>query len=170
MGKQAILFHHLRTPVPYKPALALQQRIHELQLTRRREGKHHPDVLLLLQHRPVYTGGRRQHVDELGAEQARLQRLGADWIPTARGGETTYHGPGQIVAYPLFDLGRMSVSVIHNHVYPRSDLNARPTVVCSRLYMLSATSHEIVSCRARHCNTISLVWAGMGVCTSRQCY
>lgn len=107
-----ILYHYLSPPIPYAPGLALQQRIHDIQLARRREAKHHPDVLLLLQHRPVYTGGRRQKEDELASEQARLQKLGADWIATARGGQTTFHGPGQIVAYPLFDLGRMNVRTL----------------------------------------------------------
>jgi lipoyl(octanoyl) transferase 2 len=121
-----ILYHYLPTPVPYKPALELQERLHQLQLATRRRQSHsplneegnktHPDILLLLQHRPVYTGGRRQQqwTDELELEQKRLQHLGADWVPTARGGETTFHGPGQIVAYPLFDLGRMSV---RRHVF-----------------------------------------------------
>jgi len=64
-----------------------------------------------LEHRPVYTAGRRQLAGELANERHRLQQLGADWIATSRGGETTFHGPGQIVGYPLLDLKRMSLSV-----------------------------------------------------------
>lgn len=112
-ARAPVIYHYLSMPVPYQPALTLQQKIHELQLAERREGssQEHPDILVLLQHRPVYTGGRRQHVQEMLADQERLQKLGSDWIPTSRGGETTFHGPGQIVAYPLFDIGRMSLSI-----------------------------------------------------------
>ncbi|KAG8904215.1 hypothetical protein FRB99_002079 [Tulasnella sp. 403] len=107
-----ILYHVFKTPLPYRPTLALQHSIHQLQLRRRKESPaSHPDVLLLLQHRPTYTGGRRQNAEDLSAEEARLKGLGADWVPTDRGGETTFHGPGQIVGYPLLDLGRMSMSI-----------------------------------------------------------
>ncbi|KAM0790840.1 hypothetical protein ACM66B_004684 [Microbotryomycetes sp. NB124-2] len=64
------------------------------------------DVLLLLQHTPVYTAGRREK-DPLVAQQEaeRLGKLGADYVSTMRGGQTTYHGPGQLVGYSLMDLG-----------------------------------------------------------------
>jgi lipoyl(octanoyl) transferase len=105
-----ILLHYFPTPTPYPPTLELQEYIHQYQLSRRRLGYEAPNILLLLQHRPVYTAGRRQSVGELAEEMARLRQMGADWVRTARGGETTYHGPGQIVAYPLFDLAQFSVS------------------------------------------------------------
>jgi lipoyl(octanoyl) transferase len=57
----------------------------------------------------VYTAGRRQDAVELEEERVRLVKSGADWVATQRGGETTFHGPGQIVGYPLFDLTRMGV-------------------------------------------------------------
>jgi len=109
MSKQ-VLWHLFSKPVPYEAALRFQENIHQLQLSRRRSAQSCPDILLLLEHRPVYTTGRRQLADELANERLRLQGLGADWIPTSRGGETTFHGPGQIVGYPLLDLRRMSVS------------------------------------------------------------
>ncbi|OCH86679.1 chloroplast lipoate protein ligase [Obba rivulosa] len=108
MAPNGIFYHYFRLPLPYARTLALQEQIHALQLLRRRESGDHKDVLLLLQHRPVYTAGRRQRLDlpEVQAEAARLRELGADFVATQRGGETTYHGPGQIVGYPLIDLGR----------------------------------------------------------------
>ncbi|KDQ17464.1 hypothetical protein BOTBODRAFT_53073 [Botryobasidium botryosum FD-172 SS1] len=103
-----ILYHVSTLPLRYQPTLLLQNQIHALQLARRRVSADYPDVLLLLQHRPVFTAGRRQN-DTL-AEEERLRKLGADWVSTSRGGQTTYHGPGQIVGYPMFDIGRMGLS------------------------------------------------------------
>ncbi|KAG9045235.1 hypothetical protein FS837_006773 [Tulasnella sp. UAMH 9824] len=111
MSLPPILYKVFKTPLPYKQTLALQHQIHQLQLSRRKSGADYPDVLLLLQHRPTYTGGRRQNAQDLSAEESRLTGIGADWVPTDRGGETTFHGPGQIVGYPLLDLGRMKMPV-----------------------------------------------------------
>ena len=117
-----ILYHIFKRPLPYLPTLVLQEFIHAFQL--RLSGRlntnpadvdtppnatTYPDILLLLEHRPVYTAGRRQNEDDLRDEKTRLEKYGADWVATQRGGETTYHGTGQIVAYPLFDLERMGV-------------------------------------------------------------
>lgn len=107
MSLPPILYHYFRLPLPYARTLALQEHIHQTQLLRRRSGQHQ-DYLLLLQHRPVYTAGRRQLLTspEVEAEATRLTHIGADFVATKRGGQTTYHGPGQIVGYPLLDLGR----------------------------------------------------------------
>ncbi|KAI0809209.1 chloroplast lipoate protein ligase [Irpex lacteus] len=112
MSLPPILYQYFRTPLPYRQTLALQERLHELQLRLRRENKHR-DILLLLEHRPVYTLGRRQdeHDPETVAESTALQRIGADVVATKRGGQITYHGPGQIVGYPLLDLGRTSPAI-----------------------------------------------------------
>lgn len=119
MSLRPILYHIFPKPLPYLPALNLQERIHAVQALSRQSQpdptqtslahSKHPDVLLLLEHRPVYTAGRRQDAKELEDERDRLVRSGADWVATQRGGETTFHGPGQIVGYPLFDLTRMGV-------------------------------------------------------------
>lgn len=100
-----ILYHAFSRPLPYTPTWNLQERIHQLQLLLRRSSAH-PDVLLLLEHRPTYTAGRRQTEPDIYDERLRLQNLGADFISATRGGQLTYHGPGQIVGYPLLDLSR----------------------------------------------------------------
>lgn len=107
MSLPPLLYHLFRTPLPYAKTLALQERIHALQLALRRS-QAHQDILLLLEHRPVYTTGRRQlsSSPEVLAEEQRLTRIGADFVTTQRGGQITYHGPGQIIGYPLMDLGR----------------------------------------------------------------
>ncbi|GAA5842053.1 hypothetical protein JCM9279_002769 [Rhodotorula babjevae] len=71
----------------------------------------HTDLLLLLQHTPVYTAGRREKdPSQLEAEGARLRAVGADYVHAMRGGQTTYHGPGQLVGYSLMDLGAAQLS------------------------------------------------------------
>ena len=105
-----ILYHYFRHPLPYAQTLALQETIHNLQLLQRQTGTH-KDILLLLQHRPVYTAGRRLTEPSIHDERVRLTRLGADFVTSNRGGELTYHGPGQIVGYPLIDLSRYSPSM-----------------------------------------------------------
>jgi len=106
----SILYHHFKIPLPYAPTLALQEKLHELQLVQRRTDSH-KDILLLLQHRPVYTAGRRQTASEVHDERIRLTNMGADFIVTTRGGQLTYHGPGQLVGYPLLDLSRTTPTI-----------------------------------------------------------
>ncbi len=86
---------HLGT-VEYREALALQDRVRAA-----RQRDEVPDVMLLLEHWPVYTRGRRSAPGELpmGEEWYRMQ--GIDVIETDRGGKVTYHGPGQLVGYPI---------------------------------------------------------------------
>jgi len=102
-----IYYHFFARPLPYIPTWTLQDRIHNLQLQLRRQSAH-PDILLLLQHRPTYTAGRRQAEPSIQDDRLRLQNLGADFVSATRGGQLTYHGPGQVVGYPLIDLSRYS--------------------------------------------------------------
>ncbi|KAG6891090.1 hypothetical protein C0995_014180 [Termitomyces sp. Mi166 len=107
MSLSPVIYHYFCQPLPYVQTLALQEKIHQIQLSRRKT-KSHKDVLLLLQHRPVYTAGRRQTEESLRDERIRSTNMGADFVTATRGGELTYHGPGQIVGYPLMDLSRYS--------------------------------------------------------------
>jgi lipoyl(octanoyl) transferase len=97
--------------VPYEEARELQRR-----LEARRQRDEIPDVLLLLEHPPVYTRGRRSQPEELpmGAEWYEAQ--GIEVRDTDRGGLVTYHGPGQLVAYPIVHLGAYGDDV---HAYVR---------------------------------------------------
>ncbi|MGV3721233.1 MAG: lipoyl protein ligase domain-containing protein, partial [Actinomycetota bacterium] len=83
--------------VPYDEAVALQERVHAA----RRAGEI-PDVLLLLQHPAVITLGRGAHEENLLVDRAALELRGVQVRESARGGDVTYHGPGQLVGYPIF--------------------------------------------------------------------
>jgi lipoate-protein ligase B len=63
-----------------------------------------PNTLLLLQHPPVYTRGRLSHAEHILLTPAQLQQIGISVYETDRGGQVTFHGPGQLVAYPVVDL------------------------------------------------------------------
>lgn len=65
------------------------------------------DRLLLVEHEPVYTWGKRTQPEHLGEGAAALAKLGADCFEVERGGEVTYHGPGQLVGYPIVYLGNL---------------------------------------------------------------
>ncbi|CAO3573063.1 unnamed protein product [Mortierella alpina] len=71
------------------------------------------DLLLLVEHTPTYTNGRRNRGVQAISDQetARLRRLGATYVESLRGGEITFHGPGQLVAYPILDLKPVKLSV-----------------------------------------------------------
>ena len=71
------------------------------------EGKR-PPTLLLLEHPHVYTFGRKGHAENLlwGEEQQKQKGISTHWVD--RGGDVTYHGPGQLVGYPLLPLGKVS--------------------------------------------------------------
>jgi lipoyl(octanoyl) transferase len=90
--------HWLGT-VPYARALELQA-----DLVRERAAGRIPDRLLLLEHPHVLTLGRDSHPEHVVVDRARLQALGVELYEAGRGGDVTYHGPGQLVAYPILDL------------------------------------------------------------------
>ncbi|KAG0366697.1 hypothetical protein BC939DRAFT_397196 [Gamsiella multidivaricata] len=71
------------------------------------------DLLLLVEHTPTYTNGRRNRGAQAIShkEAVRLQNLGATYVESLRGGEITFHGPGQLVAYPILDLKPIQLSV-----------------------------------------------------------
>lgn len=64
-----------------------------------------PDVLILLEHPPVYTAGRRTERTHLLLAEADVRRMGAELHHVDRGGSVTFHGPGQLVGYPIVHLG-----------------------------------------------------------------
>jgi lipoyl(octanoyl) transferase len=92
----------LLTPgrVPYRVAY---DAMHDL--AARRAAGEIPDVLILLEHPPVFTAGRRTDPAHLLLTRPDIERFGAEIHEVDRGGSVTFHGPGQLVGYPILDLG-----------------------------------------------------------------
>ncbi len=86
--------------VPYAEASALQADLHA-----RRAAGEAIDTLILLEHPHVYTIGRRGTAAEVLWDAESLRRRGVEVVEADRGGQVTYHGPGQLVGYPIIDLG-----------------------------------------------------------------
>jgi lipoate-protein ligase B len=101
----SIFVHHLGL-LSYPDALAIQHT-----LRARRQANAIPDTLLLLEHPPVYTRGRRSSAQELPFPEHFYRSRGIHIVDTDRGGRVTYHSPGQLVGYPI-----MTVSDIGAHL------------------------------------------------------
>jgi lipoyl(octanoyl) transferase len=99
--------------VPYEVADGWQRELHR----RRIEGKV-PDLLLLLEHPHVYTLGRRFSPEHLLFDAKGLEARGIDVYEADRGGSITYHGPGQLIGYPILDLRR-----------PTAEADSQPDVI-----------------------------------------
>ena len=90
----------------YGEALEIQQK-----LVKARDEGIIPDVLLLLQHPPVFTLGKFRGEREILASPVLLAQKGIEVYKTSRGGGVTYHGPGQLVGYPILNLKDNGFSV-----------------------------------------------------------
>ncbi len=90
----------------YTQALSLMRGLVEL-----KKSSVQPEILMLLEHEPVLTMGRRSQESEILATRECLKDQGISVHRIERGGLITYHGPGQLVAYPIFDLKRMRLGV-----------------------------------------------------------
>jgi lipoyl(octanoyl) transferase len=93
--------------ISYSAACALQQR-----LVAARKADAAPDILLLCEHPHVVTLGRNGKVAHLRASESALRQMGVEFHHPNRGGDITYHGPGQIVGYPILQLGEIRRDVV----------------------------------------------------------
>jgi lipoate-protein ligase B len=89
--------------VSYREALELQRELHA-----RRVAGELPDLLLVLEHDPVYTKGRRTETADLPMGESWYRGQGIEVCDTDRGGRVTYHGPGQLVGYPIMAVERVA--------------------------------------------------------------
>ena len=102
------LYRDLDT-VDYNKALELQHRLVTVRKTRALES----DILLLLEHPAVFTLGRRGGLENLTVSREFLDKTGIPVVQVERGGDITYHGPGQLIAYPIVDLEAARLDVDH---------------------------------------------------------
>ena len=105
MAAESAIVCHLGR-VAYGPTWDLQERIKERLAAAKRRRKILPHVILLLEHPPVYTLGKSGDAKHLLLAEDALVAYGAQFIRTDRGGDITFHGPGQLVGYFLLDLDR----------------------------------------------------------------
>jgi lipoyl(octanoyl) transferase len=139
--------------VPYSDGVAMQET-----LRGRRQAGELPDMLLLLEHPPVYTRGRRSGARDLALGEDFYRAKGIEVIDTDRGGQLTYHAPGQLVGYPI-----MGVEDVHRFLRTMEDA------------IIAALAEEGVRARSRHEEGIDYtgVWveerkiASIGVHVSR---
>ncbi len=128
--------------VPYEEALVAQRWLEDA----RQEGEA-PDTLLLLEHPPVYTRGRRATEEELPMRREWYEMQGIEVHDTDRGGRVTYHGPGQLVAYPIVSLKPYDDDV---HEYVRR---------LERVAIESLADHDV---EATTIEGLTGVWTGQG--------
>lgn len=103
-----------RTVRVYQLGLTAYDEVHQLQRglqVQRREGRGH-DTLLITEHRPVFTLGRSHPEPKLTVPRSMVESYGIGFAQTERGGDITYHGPGQLVAYGIVDLASWGCSVM----------------------------------------------------------
>jgi lipoyl(octanoyl) transferase len=123
MRKPVVSFKDLGH-APYKETWDFQEELFERNVQRklqnRSEGKTDgegtEDVLLFVEHPHVYTLGKSGDAFHLLVSEEKLKEIGATYYPINRGGDITYHGPGQIVGYPLLDLEHFFTDI---HKYMR---------------------------------------------------
>jgi lipoyl(octanoyl) transferase len=124
--------------VEYREALALQESLRE-----RVQSGELADVLLLLDHPPVYTLGRRSGAGDLPMGEDWYRSQGIDIVRTDRGGSLTYHGPGQLVGYPIMRISDVPAFV---HAIERA--------------IVASLAHEGIEARAREGRQFTGVWVG----------
>jgi len=93
--------------VPFERAFVLQE-----QIVAERQQDAVPDTLILVEHDPVYTLGRNADLTHVLASEEERARRGIRVVPTTRGGQVTYHGPGQLVGYPIIALAAREKGVL----------------------------------------------------------
>ena len=95
-------------PTNYLDTLTFQENFFNAQLEKKANSEETENTLILLQHTPVYTLGKSGDISNL---KVPIEETGAEFYQTKRGGDITFHGPGQLVVYPIFDIENFGISV-----------------------------------------------------------
>ncbi|CAG0905159.1 unnamed protein product [Cyprideis torosa] len=102
--RQTIHFKDLGAEQDYLKCFELQQKLQQELIELQNAEKDSKGYLLFLEHPHIYTLGKSGDLNHLLVSKEELEKLGATFVPTNRGGDITYHGPGQLVGYPIMDL------------------------------------------------------------------
>lgn len=105
-GDRNCVFHSLGL-IPYQAAWDLQQRLVE-----QRKAREIEDTVLFLEHPPVITLGRNARLEHLLTPPETLRQIGIELVETDRGGDVTFHGPGQLMGYLILDLHLIRMDVV----------------------------------------------------------
>ena len=119
--------------------------VHALQVelaARRHRGESPVDLFLCVEHPPVFTLGRHGDRAHLGVSEAFLRERGIEVVPIERGGEITYHGPGQLVQYPIISLRSRRLGV-SDYVWLLEELMLRIAADCGVLANRDARNHGV---------------------------
>ena len=97
--------------VPYNEAWERQEQIFSQTIDRKLQGQATENTMIFCEHPHVYTLGKSGDEHNLLIDYIQMQAAGAQFVKTNRGGDITYHGPGQIVGYPVFDLNSFNIGL-----------------------------------------------------------
>ena len=149
--------------MPYKEALAVQlkhfEQLKSIKIQNRRleeeqkPTKHTPNYFFFVSHPHVYTMGRNGNEKNVLLSTLELEKKGITYFRTNRGGDSTYHGPGQVVGYPIIDLDNFSADI---HKYMR-DLE--------EVVMLTIADYGLKGARSKG---ETGVWLGVGTAKARK--
>ncbi|MDR1602815.1 MAG: lipoyl(octanoyl) transferase LipB [Tannerella sp.] len=110
MKTEAFIFQDLAN-ISYCDALAMQRKAFDALLASKAQGIAGVNMLFFCEHRPVFTLGKSGRPGNLLVSEASLKEKGFEFYRTDRGGDITYHGPGQITGYPVFDLEKFRIGL-----------------------------------------------------------
>lgn len=98
--------------IPYRAAWDYQEKLYSELMSRKLSGeKHFPGYLLFCEHPPVFTLGKSGSRENLLIDEQMLAKRGIEFYQINRGGDITFHGPGQIVGYPILDLEQLNLGI-----------------------------------------------------------
>jgi lipoyl(octanoyl) transferase len=123
--------------VSYEYALQLQEKLFAKNFNCKKNGEQTSNYLIICEHPHVYTMGRGGDAREI--DIANLKKHGADFYEVNRGGKITYHGPGQLVVYPILDLENFSLNDVHFY------LRQLEKVVISTLHSFNISAGTLVN-------------------------
>lgn len=93
---------------PYREVLQLQESLFQKNISAKEEGKPTVNILILCEHNPVYTLGKSGKRENILVSD---EELNAEYYHVQRGGDVTFHGPGQLVVYPVFDIDSFGIGL-----------------------------------------------------------